>query len=694
MKTNLPVTQIERHLPRGVLIVSKTDLKGITTYVNDAFTGMSGFSREELIGKSHNIVRHPDMPPQAFKWLWDTLKDGLPWRGIVKNRCKNGDHYWVKALVSPIKTQGKIVGYLSVRGAPSRDEINGAEALYKKLNETGALIGSKFDRFKFKNLSLNFKLQLLIQPILFFVLAGMTYMQYGQMQATMLNNAEQRAGATAMQVIDSANMLMVTGMISDPDNRTLLFRKIIEGQRLKSLRLIRTDQVVRQFGPGLPEEHLDDPLVKDVIEASVKQGKSIPYFNQSQSEGRFLFRAITPYIESHEFHGTDCLSCHTVEVGSSNGASDITLDLTDDVQHLHNLLLTLIASQIALQLFVFVVLRVGFKRFVESPLVGVEKQFEEVIEGNLTAEIDISGRDEVGHLSCKLQIMQSQIQVMLDEMALAASIIIERSTELDEKVVQVAEHSTNQQREIQQIVSITEQFSGSIAQVAQDAENSAGAAIGSQTIIEDSNKKMEQAIETTAKVVEAVQSSSNTINDLKLAIQKIGDISNAIKEIADQTNLLALNAAIEAARAGEQGRGFAVVADEVRKLAERTGMSTTDIAKMVGNIHQVSQSVVVSMNKAIRDVEEEAVMVKENGDILKKIMATSRQVTANAQRIADVSKDQSVASENVSHKIEHVSELVSSNVRIADDARRASQELSKSAIELQAMIRLLNRQTP
>jgi methyl-accepting chemotaxis protein len=136
-----------------------------------------------------------------------------------------------------------------------------------------------------------------------------------------------------------------------------------------------------------------------------------------------------------------------------------------------------------------------------------------------------------------------------------------------------------------------------------------------------------------------------------------------------------------------------VVADEVRKLAERTGMSTSDIANMVENIHAVSQNVVVSMHQAIRDVEEEAVIVQENSETLKKIMATSRQVTENAQHIAGVSKDQSLASEDVANNLEHISDLVNSNVNIAEDAMRASQELSKSATELQALIRQLNRQS-
>ena len=102
MKTNLPVTQTEVPFPKGHYIVSRTNLKGIITYVNETFVKISGFTREELIEKNHNMVRHPDMPPGAYAWLWDTVMAGRPWRGIVKNRCKNGDFYWVVALVVPV----------------------------------------------------------------------------------------------------------------------------------------------------------------------------------------------------------------------------------------------------------------------------------------------------------------------------------------------------------------------------------------------------------------------------------------------------------------------------------------------------------------------------------------------------------------------------------------------------------------
>jgi len=135
MRNNQPVTQRENKMGQHNILVSRTDLKGRITYANRAFCEIAGFTEAELLGKAHNIVRHPDMPPAAFQDLWDTLAAKKPWTGVVKNRCKNGDYYWVLANVSPeYDKHGKVIGYLSVRTAPSAASIASAEKLYRDVN--------------------------------------------------------------------------------------------------------------------------------------------------------------------------------------------------------------------------------------------------------------------------------------------------------------------------------------------------------------------------------------------------------------------------------------------------------------------------------------------------------------------------------------------------------------------------------
>jgi aerotaxis receptor len=135
MKLNLPVTNRENDYSASLIIVSTTDTKGIIRYCNRPFIEISGFAEPDLIGANHNIVRHPDMPPAAFKDLWATVKKGKPWRGIVKNRCQNGNHYWVDAYVTPVYEGETLVGYQSVRTKPTRAQIAAAERLYARVRE-------------------------------------------------------------------------------------------------------------------------------------------------------------------------------------------------------------------------------------------------------------------------------------------------------------------------------------------------------------------------------------------------------------------------------------------------------------------------------------------------------------------------------------------------------------------------------
>ena len=143
MRNNQPVTQREVPLAAQQKLISTTDARGVITYCNDAFVDISGFERADLIGAPQNIVRHPDVPPAVFAHMWAALKLGNPWMGIVKNRSKNGDHYWVNAYVTPIFEGSQVVGYESVRVKPTADQIRRAQALYQRLNQGRAAIPSR-----------------------------------------------------------------------------------------------------------------------------------------------------------------------------------------------------------------------------------------------------------------------------------------------------------------------------------------------------------------------------------------------------------------------------------------------------------------------------------------------------------------------------------------------------------------------
>ena len=532
MRANAFVTQNEKPYPKGQYLVSKTDLRGVITYANEAFVELSGFTREELIDKNHNLVRHPDMPPQAFEDLWRTVKAGQPWRGIVKNRAKDGDYYWVDAFVVPVRKNDQTIGYMSVRSEPSRDAVTLAEALYKQLRETRKPLDSSGTWLQRISIRASLMLIMSFMAVVTLIAAGAAI--YG---LNLTGNAMMAAFGTAL-----AGVLLIWGL---------------------GVSMIGT-----------------------------------------------LMR----------------------------------------------------------------------------PIRSVIAHFDRIAQGDLTGEIDISGRDEAGMLLNGLATMQVHIKVMMDEIRAASVTIESRCVGLNDEMERVVEQSRQQQVRVQSVAAATDEFSQSVTEVAESAGHTANAAANSQALVQESNRDMARSMETTHRVMEAVQSSSGAIGKLDQTIQKIGDITNAIKEIADQTNLLALNASIEAARAGEQGRGFAVVADEVRKLAERTTNSTTDITAMVSEIQSVTHSAVKSMNQAVREVEQGTEMIQDSVGSLNRILQTSDEVAGMAQSIASSAKQQAVASGDVAANVEQVSDLIQRNTASAQEAWSAAESLMATARELHNLV--------
>jgi methyl-accepting chemotaxis protein len=192
MKNNQPITQNEVHFSENDKLVSTTDLKGIITSVSPAFIKVSGFSEQELLGQSHNVVRHPDMPAQAFRSLWSTVKAGRTWNGRVKNRCKNGDYYWVDAHVSPIFSDEGVVGYRSLRFKPSRAQVDEASQLYADIN--AGRIKDPFEQGKIQSFLSNIKLW---QKLM--ILALLSVMMFAVPSWLMITRANEEIRFTALE---------------------------------------------------------------------------------------------------------------------------------------------------------------------------------------------------------------------------------------------------------------------------------------------------------------------------------------------------------------------------------------------------------------------------------------------------------------------------------------------------------------
>ncbi len=677
MKTNLPVTQRNIDYLESDVFVTKTDPKGVITYANDAFVQISGFSRAELIGKSHNVVRHPDMPEWAFADLWKTVKSGFAWRGLVKNRAKNGDHYWVRATISPIMQNEVVVGYLSLRKKPSPAEISYTEVLYKG----GVPLASKFSISRwFYNLSLQKKLQLLIQSILFVLLSLATVTLFSTFKNEMVDSVKLRAVGIANEVIDSANMLMVTGKVSEIESRQLLIKKISSSGNIIGLKLMRTKQVIDQFGTGLPEEQINSDIEKQAI--ANKQ----PYYGLEEKNGMTIFRAVTPYIVSHNFHGTDCLNCHAVEVGSVNGASNIEIDITNDFKKIYELAFALIVGQIFIQGLLFILIGWIANRFVVRPVTEVKEHLQHIVNGDMTKLVDISSRDEMGEVLSAVQSTKVLLGSILSQITSVTKNIDEQAKYLTQSMKNVEKGSIAQTEAASSMSAAVEEISVSINQVAENTKAVHNTSENSKHLASQGREIVNQVVKDMTVISQSVISTAQTIEQLGVKSNEIQNIVKTITEIADQTNLLALNAAIEAARAGEQGRGFAVVADEVRKLAEKTRLSTVEIIKMTDEIQSSTSLAVTEMQATVDKVKSGTILTEKAGNSIIEIDEGASTVLTGVEQISNTIKEQNQVTKEIASNVEKVAQMTEQNSASVNDVSATVNKLEKLSDELEKTV--------
>jgi methyl-accepting chemotaxis protein len=725
MKVNMPVTNNEIVMKPGTILVTRTDLKGIITFANDAFVEISGYSRDELIGESHNIVRHPDMPAGAYAEMWNTIKKGNPWHRLVKNRAKNGDYYWVSANVTPIFQNASVVGYMSVRHPPSRDEINEADKLYRAISANQATLHStgKTAFFKkIKEISLGKKLAIastfLAAPNAFLMTQFFNAGDFGLLSVI--------AGSTVLGAI------CISAISSNTSD--LIEKSISELYRLGA----------NKFGKPLDlrrDDHFGD-LFRAIYATGVKLGSDLGDSRQAAADSLRIIQGLEN-VQSSVLIANANLEIIFVNSAAKKLFTKAEKDINKEIPNFKadKLLgsnIDIFHKQPAYQQGVLKNLDESISSELElagrslhviaKPVISAngerigyvaewqdrtqEKQVEREIQdlvnsvkaGELSARIGLEGKDgflkslsvNINGLTDVIENVFGEINKVIEKMAngdLTDAIqadyqgtyaeckdnINNAMTKISELIVQIHEAAAFVNNSSQEMASGNNNLSHRVEQQAASLEETAASMHELSSTVKNNSENTVQATKVVQAATQLAQKGGDVVNSAITAMQEINESSNriaeiigVIDEIAFQTNLLALNASVEAARAGEQGRGFSVVATEVRNLAQRSATAAAQSSDLIQNSVQKVRSGTAFVNETGAALMEIVDSIAKVGDIVGQITASSGE---QAQGISQVNQ-----------AIAQMDDITQQNAALAEEAAAGSMAMSDQSARMTKLL--------
>ncbi len=417
MRTNMPVTSVEREFRDGETIVSKTDLKGIITYVNPYFCEMSGYSEQESVGQPHNYIRHPDMPSEAFADLWATLKAGKPWTGMVKNRCKNGDYYWVEANATQIRENGQVVGYMSVRSKPTRAQVEAADAAYRlfregragklQIREGKAVRCGFLDKLNvFKNISVKARLIFLAAFLCLGMIAIGSYGMFGISRAndSMLSIYQDRTvplgQITEIQRMLLQNRLLIAASLVTPTAEEINKNAEVIEKNIGEISVIWKAYSDTRLAPE--EKKLADKFAEDrakFVKEGLKPAVAALRANNIIEANRLAVEKVRPLYQPVG-EGVEALKKLYLDEGKQDYEQAL-----GNYSALRNQIVAAIA--IAVLLAAFIALLVI--RAISRPLAATIGYFNQISQGNYNNRIVVSHEDEIGKVLTALKSMQIKL---------------------------------------------------------------------------------------------------------------------------------------------------------------------------------------------------------------------------------------------------------------------------------------------
>jgi PAS domain S-box-containing protein len=683
-------------------------------YFNDEFVKASGFTEDELIRQPHNIVRHPDMPPEAFQDLWDTLKAGKPWVGAVKNRRKNGDFYWVLASATPIWENGKVTGYMSIRSrlpAEQREEAERVYALFRAKKAQAYRVDagmirrrSLYDHLSLFTRTLKTRLTTLIAgQAIFMVIIGSVGILATQHSNTRMKSIYDDRAVPLAQLFEINDRMK--------DNTTILFDAAVDARAGKPIgdapaRIAANIEANTKIWADYRATYLT-PEEKAVGDAFAAERQD--YVENGIKAGVAL-------LEGHKFDELERLLIGKARELSRAARADMDKLVAiqvkeakiefDAAQQEYLIAIGLVAGILLLGLLFGGGLGLQAIRAISRPLRQLNGAMDEIAQGVMNGRIVVERDDEIGVALRNIQAMQSKLGFDREERRDRARIAEEEKAKALREMAETVEMETNTavgdvSGQVEGMASNAALMNDSAATVKSNSGSVAAAAeealANAQTLSEAASQLSSSIAEIASQVassrkitIEAVSTSAKaqaTISKLSDAAGRVGAVTSLINEIAGQTNLLALNATIEAARAGEAGRGFAVVASEVKSLAEQTAKATSEIAQQIAEIQEATRESVTSIG--------------EIGEVVRNVEAFSSQISAAMEKQSSVTQEISrtveestLAAREVASQIVKVSSEAVETGRRAAEIRDGSADIARKVDGLRAtLVRVVRTST-